>query len=269
MEGLDMYLMKSCQKKHNIIESNSIRVGTLFGFRTLENLELQDESEASYDYIVRIIEANIPSEVFVYVAAWEIGDENFPYNSVSTPLNSKQAKGIWEAERIRSNRYDVDVTDMKIYFTSLHHNCFVFCMSMSEYLPTQPKFKGYDDYWYFKHNDATAFSEEIKELITKKIKDSNNPLGIDNFNPDLIEVKAKHGMVMYNKKTSTISRGDEANLIQLIKRLENICFTKYERYKKDEEYRFCFEVFYDKIPISINMPYIDLSLPLKLSVKIQ
>ncbi|MGN5898566.1 hypothetical protein [Klebsiella pneumoniae] len=60
-----MFLMKSCEKEFNIKTLGSIRIGTLYGFRILENDEVRDILEGQYDYKISIKNSVIPIEVLL------------------------------------------------------------------------------------------------------------------------------------------------------------------------------------------------------------
>ncbi|HBT9030236.1 TPA: hypothetical protein MCM13_005484, partial [Klebsiella pneumoniae] len=61
-------------------------------------------------------------------------------------------------------------------------------------------------------------------------------------------------------KNINLNTSNVSTLIEAIKELDKIAFTKPLKYKDDNEYRFCFEVFVNGTPISITKPYIDIKM---------
>ncbi|WP_227648828.1 hypothetical protein, partial [Klebsiella pneumoniae] len=84
-----MFLMKSCEKEFNIKTLGSIRIGTLYGFRILENDEVRDILEGQYDYKISIKNSVIPIEVFgyLYKGFFSLEDFDYPYNTLSIRPN--------------------------------------------------------------------------------------------------------------------------------------------------------------------------------------
>ena len=170
-----MYIVKSCNKEHNLKTTNSIRIGTLFGFRELESLELRDELEGTFDFRIDIKKSEIPIEVFLYLynGVFSSGAPYYPYNCLTIPQNKNSAEGVMQGGNVQFINGYVTVEDSSIKMRSLYHNCFVFCTSLISSLPTKPKFDGYDDFWYFKLKDADKFLKKTQEEIKKVIIEKN------------------------------------------------------------------------------------------------
>ena len=257
-----MHILKSCEKKYNIKGYKSIRVGTLYGFRYLENLELRAEQEGIFDFEIDIKKSEIPIEVFLYLYCGVFSGRNlnYPYNCLSTPPNIKSATG-----HVQCGKYDfydnhVLVENSSIRMKSLHHNCFVFCASLEESLPKKSKFKGYDDFWYFEFDKVEIFSEKIANEIRMMILDRRYLIDLENFNPEKISIRKSYREIIYAPKFISDREINFTSLSKVIQSLEKITFTKPVYFKKDKEFRFQFEVFYDGKPLSIPLEPIDIKL---------
>ncbi|ELZ9401753.1 hypothetical protein PJ699_004708 [Klebsiella pneumoniae] len=257
-----MFLMKSCEKEFNIKTLGSIRIGTLYGFRILENDEVRDILEGQYDYKISIKNSVMPIEVlgYLYKGIFSLEDFDYPYNTLSIRPNIRSAEGLIIGGEFQMFNHDAMVTNSQVILTSLHHNCFVFCMSLSSDIPLKPKFKGYDDFWFFSLDRRKMFSDIIKEKIRDCILTNPEEYGVIIENDNQLEIRASHDPIRYRRKNIDLNTSNVSTLIAAIKELDKIAFTKPLKYKDDNEYRFCFEVFVNGTPISITRPYIDIKM---------
>lgn len=248
-----MFLVKSCKKKDNVLQSKTIKIGTLQEYRKTESLQILDIEEGFYRISIDFQNKAI--------------SENF-LNLLNSSSNS-----LMDSYIINLNFYPAllgkVMVSLKAKHTIRNNNRFIFCISKLE----DPKesislFPDYDSYWHmdFQHNDE--FIEKLEviflEEIKRRIAEGEKIFSKDKINLKKLKIKTHYQEIIYTERALHI---DNANLFPMQEKLigifNDIKYIKPIDYQKEREFRIVFD-FYEGdnllIPIveKIIIPFEDL-----------
>jgi hypothetical protein len=238
-----MPLIKFCNPDHNIRRGSKLKLGTLHGYRAIEEPELRDQAEGKYEFTVEFPE-NIALDRrwtnLLFQGAIGFGDlgdiPRFP-GSYSTHM-----------EKMHIVRYEgesVVVRDTIVRIKRSVPNCLIFCMSLFETAEENP-FEQYADHWAFPEQKANEFSQRLAALIFQQAKLSFFEDSIaEKHSPATIQslsLAVRHKKVIYRDRQLRITEQSKPTYEELIDILSNIAFFKPQHFAKEREYRFVFEL---------------------------
>lgn len=238
-----MQLFKFCNQEHNIHRGAKLQVGTLFGYRTIEDPELKDEAEGKYKFQIDFPEpieldrrwANLLLQGTI--AFGETADvPRFP--------GSYRA----HAERLHmvtQTKDGVVVTDTRIQIEREVPNCLIFCMSLLDSAEKKP-FGTYSDHWSIPEHRADEFGRRLGSLIFQQAKLSAFDEAILNRHSAAtvqgLSLNVRHQRVTYRDRQLVITPKSRPSFEELVGVLSDIAFVKPERFSSEQEYRFVFSL---------------------------
>ena len=211
-------LVKFCKPEHNILNNcHEIRFGTFQYYRELDHsFSIADQDEGKeYTDIISADPNNISSE------------------------SAEIIPPAWRGATIRYSRV-----------TTTFPNCYIWCCSISDKPVTPTMGTQFDKEYtsYYEITDAFRFNEHLMGLLMNFLTSSNfadlskNILqGLSVREMGEIGVQAFHSPVFYvPEKKSEINRGLLRTYEEKIPKGLRPLFTKLDKYKQENEYRFVF-----------------------------
>jgi hypothetical protein len=238
-----MQLIKFCNPEHNIHRGAKLQVGTLYGYRTIENPELQDEAEGTYEFTIEF-----PEEI-----ALDRRWSNLLFNGAiafGSTDDIPRFAGSFSAHTVKLNMVrqtadSVVVRDTVVRISRSVNNCLIFCMSLFETAEATP-FKNYKDHWAFPEQNANEFSRRLGSLIFQQAKLSAFDDSIsESHTPGTVatlSLQVMHKKVVYRDRHMRITEHNKPTYEELLEALSSISFFKPESFSKENEYRFIFEL---------------------------
>lgn len=234
-----MILYKNCKRAHNIEDQcETLRLGTLYGYRSAEDPSIRDEHEGVYHFSI-----DVPEAVTLSAANAKIVIPMFTFSkTLPTPFRGAMAAHFDRINIIRSTGENVT---FKISGLSIERHApdqFIFCMSLHDSRPDSIS-NNYDSYWSAPYEKVTDFAEGLRREVLKAILlDPNAVEGLNKDQLDSIEVTCKHDVIAYTARNFSTALMPDAALDDLISKIANIAFVKPEHFSKEYEYRFAFEI---------------------------
>lgn len=234
-----MQLIKFCNPEHNIQRGANLRLGTLYGYRSIEDSAIRDEEEGIFEFIIEF-----PDEIELDLQWCSLlfqGVIGFGLPSEIPRIPGGLSVQVENIHIIRTYEDRVVLKDTIVRITRNVHNCLVFCMSQFEEINTFP-FDKYKDFWSFSTEKADNFSLFLAELILQKenlndLYKYNSTANISNLN-----IICKHGKILYKSRHLNVTKNNQPSFNELIKILSTIEFIKPESFQHENEYRFIFEL---------------------------
>jgi len=262
-----MQLVKFCKPEHNIHRGAKLKIGTLHGYRAIENPELRDEAEGKYEFTI-----DFPEEIeldrrwtnLLLQSAMAFG------NTDDVPrFPGTFSAYVEKLHFVRQTATSVVLKDTTVKINRGVNDCLVFCMSLLKNVEAK-LFEQYEDHWAFPEDKANTFAMRLANLIMNQAKladfdDSISASHSPNSIKNLI-LNVRHRKVIYRERHLVITEQNRPSYEELIETLLNIPFIKPpEPFSKEEEYRFVFElqdeqrIFPPKNPILLTLnPLIEL-----------
>lgn len=234
-----MKLYKNCAQRHNIAgECHTLRLGTLFGYRSIENPDIRDEEEGIHHFDI-----NVSTPV-------KLSGENtniiFPFIKIASAKPSHYG-GEYSAKAKHLNLLSigndgVTFTAERLEITRSTMNAFVFCMSIAESRPEQIS-TSYDSYWEFDQSKLPKFVEGMaKEIIRAIHKDPSIIQGIDASTLPELTLISRHSEIKYLPRRISCAHMSDAMVNELLETIGGITFIKPPEFSAEVEYRFVFDV---------------------------
>lgn len=262
-----MQLVKFCKPEHNIHRGAKLQIGTLHGYRIIENPELRDEAEGKYEFTI-----DFPEEIALdrkWINLLFQGSIAFGNTDDIPRFPGTFSTHVEKLHLVRQNANNVILKDTTVKINRGISDCLVFCMSLLPNVETK-LFEQYEDHWSFPANKANTFSMRLANLIFNQAKlssfddsisASHSPGSINKLN-----LSVRHREVIYRERHLIITEHNRPTFEEMIEILSNIPFVKPpEPFSKEKEYRFVFElqdeqmVFSPKMPILLTLnPLIEL-----------
>lgn len=245
-----MWLIKHCEKQHNILRGADLQLGTLNYYRSIENDELSDEGEGLFDF-----DLVFQSDAF---------------------LERKLANLLFQGQMVFGDMSDipripggvaVDIKDARIHHRNdgilvkngstirIHRNapnCYILCMSATDDIQSSP-FEEYNDKWLLPLEKANDFAESLaKELfqMAQHQQLSRNWNGNPSQVPtELIKFNFHHQHVLHRDRKQIIKHSNDITFDGLYDILLSIPFIKPKNkpdggsYSDENEYRFVFNLY--------------------------
>lgn len=257
-----MKLFKSCKSKYNIENGcKTLRVGTLYGYRKEENPDIRDEGEGSYHFMLDIQKA---ASVSLDVA------ETFTSGMIGFGAkNARHFRGSFSGRMnlmhiIKADSKQVTFGRSNILIERNSPNQYVFCMSLTNGAP--PVVSGeYDSYWAIAEESAEKFAIGAAQALLEAVKERpSSVVGLEGKNLDSIFILYRHDTVKYLARHIMVSDFAGHTVDNFVEKMDNMAFTKPEKFSHEIEYRFSFEVtngvnFYPPAEdsISLNVQFIE------------
>lgn len=243
IEDLRMQLIKFCKPEHNIHRGAKLQLGTLFGYRSIENAELRDEAEGRYEFTIEF-----PNEIeldrrwcnLLFQGTFSFGDSD------DTPrFPGSHTTYTEKLHVVRQTANGVVIRDTTVRISRSVNNCLIYCMSLLETAGASP-FLQYKDHWGFPINKAEQFTHRLGSLIFQQAKLSQFDDAIsENHSPATVQTLVLQGMhrkVIYRDRHLRITEQSRPTLEDLMEILADIPFVKPKRFAHENEYRFVFEL---------------------------
>jgi len=228
-------LYKFCSKKHNVgTGCNSLRVGTLWGFREEENALLKDEGEGAFLFHV-----------------------DFGQHVEVQPLWLEQFKLEGGAANVKGLRTENGKTLISGFdFSGSAINAWIYCVSEGKEAIGNVSL-AHESKWSIVGKHVQDFGHYLGSLIWDSLTLSDLPrnlvasCSIQDIQKYL-SLNVGSGHVIYMDRNQVI--GDPAQLgIEDIRQIiQRIPFLKPKRFFEEREFRFVFSLMYKNQPISIS-----------------
>jgi len=236
-----MRLTKFCTSNNSIKRASHLRMGTLFGYRDIEEGELRDEHEGRYEFNINFIdEVRLSNEVINPLLQNTIG---FGGNGNAQRLPGHVEATVERLEIVSQTESFTTLKDSSIKISRSTLNCFVYCMSMD--LAESP-FAQYDDAWHLESYRIPLFLNALGVLIGTNVKLSSfvgdltskiAPLTAQRLN-----VIGRHGPVIYRDRNVNITHDNVPSPGDFYKLISEMAFVKPTKFSTEREYRFLFEL---------------------------
>ncbi|HAS1199271.1 TPA: hypothetical protein I3816_004014 [Enterobacter cloacae] len=229
-----MYYVKSCERKFNVKYCKTLFVGTLNYYRSTEDESIKDEHEGKFSQYINITDIDLPCDymnLLVNVA-----------NS-SNYVNSGSMVS-------RPSKYGPEYVNLSIGgFTNIIEikNKFIFCLSLKNDPSLKIEhFDKHDDYWYFSVESLSDFCKDVATNLIKKIKEESVHRKIfeEDYSTKKLKIECIGFQVLYRDRVINLTNKDfQENPLLAIRLMQSIVFIKPEKYKPEQEFRICFEVY--------------------------
>lgn len=238
--GTNMLLAKSCQKKYNI-KNGTIKLGTLYEYRSIENEELIDQYEGMLTFHLNFHgRVRIPTQWFNTINGNAIN-----FGGPPAIIFPGRTQAHFEKIRVEQNFGDwMVLLESRAVISREALNGFIFCMSRVRRTgDCVGIFQGCDDYWYIPEARAQSFAERLAYLLRDHII-QQHANGVNILPPDTdmndLKIAWNHREVDYVSRE--VHLYDEAfmPLEDFMGKMVNMAFTKPESYRQELEYRFSF-----------------------------
>ncbi|MDC5586386.1 hypothetical protein NRA63_13850 [Acinetobacter baumannii] len=250
-----MFLVKSCHYKDNVLNSKTIKIGTLIEYRKIESQQIVDQEEGFYNLSIDIEKKALSVDTFNLLSSAE--------HALIKLKCSFKIRGI-------EPLFNYTVVDFKAVSNIESLNRFIFCISkLVKHEDSTTLFKDYDSYWFLDFSDKKAFIKSLEKslfLEVKKLIDNGEKVfNKENINIKKLRIKSYFQEIIYTDREFKINNENlrfiKSDLPEIFK---NVKFIKPSRFEKEQELRIIFD-FYEGnellAPIKkfIIIPFQDLS----------
>ncbi|MFK3971215.1 hypothetical protein ACI2KS_10860 [Pseudomonas sp. NPDC087358] len=229
-------LVKFCPAQYNIRKGcNTVRIGTLFDFRTIDNEKLRDVDEGRFSYQIKFPSLTKVSKA--WISAFEI-----------------ECEGDFQCDSLVVENGQVFTTGMTIDSSS--HNCWVYCISKSSHSAGEISVT-HEDQWAISADKVGEFATYLANLLWSEVKIGDIPDDIVS-RYSLQDIKNRLNLYMDIKEISYVDRirtiNSEAEFsVKDIESLKaNLAFMKPKFFEPENEVRFAFWLTFDGKKISIK-----------------
>lgn len=229
-----MYFVKSCEKRFNVKNCKTLFIGTLNYYRKTEDETIKDEYEGNFYQCINIIDVDMPVDYFNALV------------NVTNSINSINTGMLHTRPSARGRDY-ILVTCQG--FTNIIElkNKFVYCLSLkADHAQKILHFENHDDYWYFSGEYFNEFCEDVAFNLGMQIKKISltEKLFEEDYMTNNLSIRVQGFEVMYRDRVINITNEVLQKYPTLaIELMKSIVFLKPEKYKSEQEYRLCFEVY--------------------------
>ena len=229
-------LYKFCPSKYNIMEGcNTLRIGTLWGFRKEENELLRDEGEGEFEFKVRFPKLTPVSQE--WISEFEVG-----------------AEGSAHIEHMELKDSNISIKGVTLKGSS--HNCWIFCVSMSGEAAGNIS-EAHESKWMIPAEKFQSFGNLLGQLLWNTISMDDLPENMV-LKHTLQELQAGLALqvqmerVSYTDRVAEIKSELDLPVAEIRKLKDSIPFMKPKRFLKEQEFRFAFWVMFEGKKVSIN-----------------
>lgn len=237
-----MLLAKSCQRKYNI-KNGTIKLGTLYEYRSIENEELIDKEEGMLTFHLNFRgRVEVPPDWFTTISggSFTIGNGD----TIRFPGRQSAHFERVQFEEIGSKK--VVLRDSTAKFSHEALNSFIFCVSqVRKTRDCVGIFEGCDDYWYIPEARSHMFAARLGQILLNHIKQqhqSGSYILPEGTELDSLELKIEYRQVDYIGREIDLYNDCAIPLEDFKRKMLSMAFTKPESYASELEYRFNFIV---------------------------
>lgn len=230
-------LFKFCPTDKNPLNGcNTIRLGTLFGFRNIENELLRDEGEGEFEYKIRFPSLTQVSQE--WISQFELGGGGSAQVGRMVVVNGK-----------------ISIEDVTLKGSD--HNCWIFCVSMSGDAAGNIS-EAHQDKWKVPSPRVNDFVSYLTQLLWENISASDLPdslLGGSSLHQIQtgLSLSAEMRAVKYVDRREINIYNEQDFPVERIKNLKaEIPFMKPKRFEAEREFRFAFWLNYKNERVSIT-----------------
>ena len=235
-----MLLAKSCQKRFHI-KNGTVKLGTLYEYRCIENEELIDKQEGMLTFYLNFRgRVRIPTQWFN-----TINGNGFNFGGPPPILFPGRTQTHFEKLHVEQNFGAwMVLLESRGVVSREAFNGFIFCMSYVQHREDCVGiFAGCDDYWYVTEEKLHDFAWELVRLLRGYIIEQHAKgdfiLPRDTNLTDL-QIRCEYGEVGYVAREIDLYEQNFMSLEQYMGKMRDMAFTKPESYSKEREYRFSF-----------------------------
>ncbi|WP_152416360.1 hypothetical protein [Pseudomonas sp. PAMC 26793] len=235
---------KFCDPKYNIKSGcNTVRLGTLYGYRTIENEKLRDEGEGTFSYSLNFPDYVAPSPQ--WLSAFEV-----------------EGGGVAEIGDIRIVNGRVEVKSVSLSGST--HNCWIYCISKSSESAGSVT-DTHEDKWTIAAEKLAAFANHLGAILWSELTVRDLPDDLTG-KYGLQEIQQRLGLFIETRDIEYVDRfvvigGEEELQVSHVETLrDRVAFIKPEVFKDEQEVRIAYWLTFDgkKISIVDNPKYISL-----------
>lgn len=237
-----MQLFKFCKPEHNISRCSTLQLGTLFGYRHIENAELRDEHEGRYEMTVEF-----PGEISLEPRWCNLlfqGAMGFGRTPEVPRFPGELSMNVERFNVVRNDGENLVVRDTSVKITRSVPNSLIFCMSL---LPTAERkpFEQYTDHWSIPLASADEFAKRIARLVFEQGKLAIFEGASEFLTPaaaQAVTLSGRHKPVIYRDRVLRVTNESRPSYEDLLQTMIDIPFVKPTRFAKENEYRFVFDL---------------------------
>ena len=229
-------LFKLCPLQYDITKGcNTLRIGTLWGFREEENELLRDAGEGEFEFKIRFPRLTPVSNEWM---------SEFEFDAGGTAHIEKMT--------IKNGNISVEGVTLK----GSANNCWIFCVSLSDSTAGNIS-EAHDSKWMIPENKILEFGNFLGALLWSKVS-------INDLPPDLVkkytfqELNEGLGMHVEMRAVDYTDREvlieDESHYpVEKVRELKSsIPFIKPRKFREEQEFRFAFWLMFRNQKITIN-----------------
>jgi hypothetical protein len=235
-------LVKFCSAKHIVPNGSELKLGTLYGYRMIENAELRDEHEGKYRITLSfrgevVFERRVANLLFGNVMQFGELDVDPPR------FAGGMSVGIESLGFGMQNGDVVVLRDSVVHIDRWVPDTHILCMSQM-HRNSVPPFAGYDSHWGIPEHAADRFAKHVADALLWQAK---SDLFVD-LDKEFLEDRSKlailfrHQPIKYMDR-NLIIRYKAPSYSEVVDILENIAFIKPKKFSSENEYRFSFVLF--------------------------
>ncbi len=232
---------KFCPPEFNIRNGcNTVRIGTLFDFRTEEDEKLRDEGEGTFSYLVEFpVLTKVSRE---WIEAFEVDGDG---------------RGFIGEMEMRNG----EVLIKNINLAGSSHNCWIYCLSKSTEAAGNIS-DTHQDKWVIPSEKLQPLAGYLANLLWSEISYSDLPEYLTNkFSMQEISQRLSLSVdvkeIDYGHRSVTILKEEDFPVSQILAIRDSIAFIKPKMFVKESEIRIAFWLLFDGKKISIqNKPKI-------------
>jgi hypothetical protein len=238
-----MKLIKFCKPQHNIHRGAKLQLGTLYGYRSIEDPALRDEFEATSEFTIEF-----PEEIELetrWLNLLNYGSMNFGESNDTPHFQGAFYSNIEKMHIVRQDDHSVVLKDTLVSIKRDMNNSFIFCMSLMDEVIESP-FPEYKDHWALSADKVNEFAQRLANLVFSqaKINDFDNSLA-EMHSPasaSHLRLNIRHKKVVYRDRNLIITPNNKPSFEELIQFFSDIEFIKPKNFQDENEYRFVFEL---------------------------
>lgn len=228
-------LTKFCDQKYNVRTGcNTVMLGTLYGYRTIEDEKLRDDGEGTFSYSLEFPDYIAPSPQ--WLSTFEV-----------------EGGGIGKLTDVRMVDGRVEVKSVSLSGST--HNCWIFCISKST-----GKAGGvtdtHQDKWTIPADKIMGFGNYIGNLLFDDLTYQDLPADLTN-RYSMQEIQQRLGIffevkeIEYVDRFVVVGREEDLQVSDIESLRDRVAFIKPIKFKEEQEVRLAFWLTFDKKKISI------------------
>lgn len=229
-------LVKYCDEGFNpTLSCNSIRIGTLYGFRAEENEKLRDEGEGEFELNIKFPKLTAVSKNWISEVGFDGGG-----SATIDHLQFRNGEVILSGASLKGSA----------------HNCWIYCMTAKSHGSVGSISEAHNSSWVLPAKNVQAFGGHIMNLLFDSIQVTDYPKHLRSV--PVRELAAKTQISASIRRIDYMPRDilieSEADFpVEKLRELKaSIPFIKPPLFKDEAEVRFAFWLTYENEVISVE-----------------